>query len=85
MFQNIVLIVNITSLMPTANSLDCVEVNDTVTDIFSTFLISQASFHVVHIGCLDEDTEYEVTVTHFVFEPQNVMFELDSVSSYGIT
>lgn len=75
---------NITSLMPTTNSLDCIEVNNTVTDVKSLSLISQDSFHLFRIACLDEDTEYEVTVTHLVFVPQNLMFEVDSVSDHNI-
>ena len=72
----------INSLMPTINSLDCIEVNSNVNNMDLLPLPSQNSFHLIHNGCLDEGTEYEVTFRH-VFDPGNVVtFEVDSVSNY---
>lgn len=72
------------SLTPTVNSVDCTEVNDIVTYNTSLSLTSQGSFNVFGIACLDEGTEYEVTVQHLVLVPQDIIFELDSVSGYSI-
>ena len=68
--------------MPTINSLDCIEVNDSVNNMESLPLPSKNSFHVIHNACLDEGTEYEVTFFH-LSDPANIVtFEVDSVSNY---
>ena len=83
--EDIIIFMNITSLTPTVNSLDCSEVNDSVNIIESLpLLANQNSFNVFRIACLDEGTEYEVTVSHLVFVPDNIIFEVDSVSNYNI-
>lgn len=69
---------NITSLTSTVNSLSCTEVNDRVADVRAILLSSQDTFP---IACLDEGTEYEVTISHF---QQNTVFELDSVGNNSI-
>lgn len=72
---------NITSLTSTVNSLGCTEVNDRVTDRIFELLSSQNTFHMSNVACLDEGTEYEVTISHF---QQNTVFELDSVGNNSI-
>ena len=75
---------NISSLTPTVNSLDCSEVNDSVNAFESLPLANQNSFRLFRIACLDEGTEYEIIVSHLVFIPDNTIFEVDSVRNYNM-
>ena len=75
--------VNITSLTSTVNSLDCYEVNNTATYYDALSLTSQDSFTVLYVACLDEGTEYEMTVQQ-MFTPLSTIFEVDSVSNHSI-
>ena len=83
--ESIIISMNITSLTPTVNSLDCSEVNDTVNAYETLTLTNQNSFHIFHSVCLDEGTEYEVVVSRRVFfRVFSTAFEVDSVSNRNI-
>ena len=83
--ESIIISMNITSLTPTVNSLDCSEVNDTVNAYETLTLTNQNSFHIFRSVCLDEGTEYEVVVSHRVFfRVFSTTFEVDSVSNRNI-
>lgn len=74
---------NITSLTPTVNSLECTELNETATYFMAISLTTQDTFNVIDIACMDEGTEYEVTISYQPFVPQNIIFEADSVSNHN--
>ena len=76
---------NVTSLTPTVNSLDCSEVNNIDNIYEPLILVNQNSFHIFRSVCLDEGTEYEVVVSRLVSFPAfSTTFEVDSVSNYII-
>lgn len=78
-----IIFMNITSLTPTLNSLDCFEVNDTANAYEEALtLTNQNSSYIFRSVCLDEGTEYEIVVSRFIFfQVFSTTFEVDSVST----
>ena len=78
-----IVIINIISLTPTANSLDCTVFNEIMhANFYMDVMLNHSNFGIPNVVCLDEGTEYELIVRREVNESQDIrIFELDSVSS----